>query len=90
LRRREISRGEAGEILAAFDRLPIETVPTSVPLPAAFQVAEELDHTIYDSLYVALAVAEDCAVVTIDRKFHSAVLASSALSAYGRWVEDEL
>src|SRR5437899_588006 len=78
VRRGEISRGEADEILAAFDNLAIEVIPTKVLLPAAFQVAVALDRSVYDSLYVALAVAQECPLITADRKFHSAVLTSSA------------
>jgi len=90
LRRGEISRGEADEILAAFDKLPIEVVPTKALLPAAFQVATALDRSVYDSLYIALAVAEECSLVTADRKLHSAVPTSAALAAHMLWVEDEL
>ncbi len=37
-------------------------------LPAASDIARELGHPIYDCLYLALAVAEDGEVVTIDRR----------------------
>jgi predicted nucleic acid-binding protein len=88
-RRGEISRGEADEILAAFDNLPLEIVPTKLLLPAAFEIAMTLDRTVYDSVYVALAVAQECSLFTADRKFHSAVL-TSPLAAHVRWVGDEL
>lgn len=90
VRKGEISRGEADEILASFDGLPIEFVPTKVLLSAAFQVAVTLGRSVYDSLYVALAVAQECSLITADRKFHSAVLTSRALAPHMRWVEDEL
>ncbi len=89
MRRGDISRAQAGEILAAFDAMPIEIVPSKVLLPAAFQVAAALDRSVYDCLYVALAVMQKCPVFTADRKFHAAVLKSTAFTAHLRWIEDE-
>jgi predicted nucleic acid-binding protein len=52
-------------------------------------LAVELDRTMYDSLYLALAVAAECALVTADAKLHAAV-AASPLAAHVQWVEDEI
>jgi predicted nucleic acid-binding protein len=87
VRRGEITRAEAGEILGAFTSLPLEIRPSSALLPAALELAIEFDRSVYDSLYLALAVAEECALVTADAKFH-AVLAVSPLAAYIHWVEE--
>jgi predicted nucleic acid-binding protein len=89
IRRAELTRDEAREILRAFVALPLELRPSSILLSAAFELAGELDRSVYDSLYLALAVAEECAVVTADAKFHS-VLAASSLANHVRWVEEEL
>lgn len=89
MRRREITRREAEEILAAFDALPLEVYPSRVLLQAAFELATATDRTVYDSLYVALAVAQDCAVVTADRKLWSAVEASP-LADHVHWIEDDV
>jgi predicted nucleic acid-binding protein len=37
-----------------------------------YQLAFELDHGIYDCLYLALAIREDCTLLTADRKFWNA------------------
>ncbi|SRR5581483_1240579 len=87
VRRAEITSVEAGEILHAFGALPLELSPSSALLAPAFELAVRLDRSVYDSLYLALAVAEECAMVTADAKFHS-VLAASALAKHVRWVED--
>lgn len=87
LRRGEITRSNADEILDTFKTLPLE-IRASMPLPAAaFELAVEFDRTVYDSLYLALALVEDCALVTADAKFHSA-LAASRLASHVRWIED--
>jgi predicted nucleic acid-binding protein len=41
-------------------------------LVASYQLAFELKHGIYDCLYLALAIREDCSVLTADRKFWNA------------------
>lgn len=89
VRRTDITREQADKILAAFDNLPLEVHPTSVLLPAAFDLAVALDRSFYDSLYLALAVAEDCGLITADAKFHSA-LKTSSLGGRVHWVEDEI
>jgi len=87
-RRREISQSEADEILGVFKKLPIEVVPSQVLLEDGFQMAVRLDCSVYDSLYLAVALYQDCPLVTADRKFHSAV-AASPFASHVRWVEDE-
>jgi predicted nucleic acid-binding protein len=87
IRRAEITAVEAGEILRAFEALPLELRPSSALLTPAFQLAVALDRSVYDSLYLAVAVAEECEMVTADAKFH-AVLAASPLARHVRWVED--
>jgi predicted nucleic acid-binding protein len=87
VRRREIARAEAAEILDAFVAVPFEIRPSTVLLAAAFEIAAELDRTVYDSLHLALAVAEDCMLVTADAKFHAVVRASPAAS-HIHWVEN--
>ena len=89
VRRAEITRTEGAEILRAFGALPLELRPSSALLAAAFELAVALDRSVYDSLYLAVAVAEECAMVTADTKFHS-VVAASSLASHVRWVEDEI
>lgn len=89
VRRNEIAREEAEEILAAFDAVALEIYPSRVLLHAAFQLADAFNRSVYDSLYLALAVAQDCALITADRKFHS-VLTATPLAGHIRWIEEEL
>lgn len=87
VRRREITRDEASEVLSAFESIGVEVQPSRGLLHSAFQLAIALDRTVYDSLYLALAVALDCPLITADARFHSAV-ASSALGNHILWIED--
>ena len=88
-RRDEITRENAAEILAAFQCVGLEIHPSGVLVSSAFQLAAALDRTVYDSLYLALAVAQDCQLITADKRFHSVVI-GSPLASQVRWIEDEL
>jgi predicted nucleic acid-binding protein len=89
LRRREIKENEAREIVAAFERLALEIYPSAALLPAALELAVGLHRSVYDSIYLALAIAQSCPLITADHKFRSVVIASPFGTHIG-WVEDEL
>lgn len=88
VRRAEVTHVEAGEILSAFAGIPLDIYPSAALLPAAFEIAVTLDQSVYDSLYLALAVAANCELVTADAKFHSAIL-ESPLGSHICWVDAE-
>jgi len=48
---------------------PVTSVAGEEILSQAFEIATRLQHPLYDCLYLALAVREDCYVVTADRRF---------------------
>jgi predicted nucleic acid-binding protein len=87
IRRGEMTRGDASEIISAMERIGIEITPSMSLLPPALDLAHALNRTVYDCLYLSLAIARDCQVVTADRKFHSAVNASRVAS-HIVWIED--
>ncbi|HEX3582063.1 MAG TPA: type II toxin-antitoxin system VapC family toxin, partial [Thermoanaerobaculia bacterium] len=70
-RRGEITDAEAREALRAFAAIPIEIRASSALLLPAFEIAAALDRSVYDSLYLALAIGEGCVMVTADARFHS-------------------
>lgn len=89
VRRQEITPEEAMEILTAFASLPIEIYPSDVLIVPALEIAVALNRTVYDSLYLALAVAVNGVLITADRGFCDAVMASP-LTRHVRWVEDDV
>ncbi len=89
LRRGEINQKEAAEVLRAFETFPLEVYPSTALLPAALELAVGLDGNVYHSLYLALAIAQSCELITADRKFH-AVVTASPFATQVRWIEDEL
>lgn len=72
-RRREITGHEAREILAAFARVPVGLVASTGLLAAAFEIAESSGRTVYDALYVALALAHGTHLVTADDRLARAL-----------------
>ena len=88
-RRGEITAREASEILETPLVLGVEILPSAGLIAAAMELAIALSHPVYDCLYLALAIAQNCPLVTADDKFRS-VVASSEYAPHIRWVEDEL
>lgn len=85
--RHEIDDDEARRILRAFQSIPFASRAAASLLPIAFEIAFGLSRTVYDCMYLALAVAEDSVVVTADRKLYD-VVAASALHRQICWVEE--
>ena len=67
---------------------PVELVPLSSLMDEALKQSLAHRITIYDSLYLALAVARDIAFVTADRKLLQKLSGDSNLMALVRWVGD--
>ncbi len=63
-----ISPEEGQEKQEIARRLPIITVPARDLDVAAFALSMKLRHSSYDCFYLALAIAEDCQLVTADRQ----------------------
>jgi hypothetical protein len=73
--------------LADFRRFPLEVHSAELLLESAWVIARETGLTVYDSLYVALAVAQTAPLVTADRRLFEA-LRGGARTAACVWVEE--
>jgi predicted nucleic acid-binding protein len=71
--RGEIEAREARDVLAALVRVPLSVVPSSTLVEAALEIALVRRRTVYDGIYVALAVARDAVLVTADDRLVEAV-----------------
>jgi predicted nucleic acid-binding protein len=80
-RRGDIGREDVAEAVDVLRAAPV-TVPVTLrqlAAPAA-RLAIDLDHPVYDCVYLALAMQANHPVVTADRRFHSTVRAHPYLS----------
>lgn len=71
--RGELGKGEAIMILKALDTVPIRVHPTAGAMEPALEIALETGRTVYDCLYVALAVALETRMVTADERLCNAL-----------------
>jgi predicted nucleic acid-binding protein len=89
VRRGDLTEDRAREIGRLVVVAPVEIHP-SVPLfEAALEIAMRTGRSVYDSLYVALAVQLDGQLVTADEKLYNA-LEVGPLGTRILWVEGEL
>jgi predicted nucleic acid-binding protein len=70
----------AHQRFAALRRAPVELTPTEPLLEPALALAIELDHPIYDCVYLALALIRGVRVVSADRRFANVVRRHAELS----------
>jgi len=87
VRRAEITRADADLILAQLPVLPVIRHPEGPILASAFDLANRTDRTVYDSLYLALAVQLGGRMVTADQRLHNS-LAGTPWASYVCWVGD--
>jgi predicted nucleic acid-binding protein len=87
--RGEIAVEDGREILRDLLLLNLEVHATTPLLESAFDIAVALGRTVYDSLYLALATALGCKLVTADQKFYNAVQVTPFASDV-HWVADPI
>jgi len=69
------SKSSARMALEALEGMRVPTVSSLVLLDLAFGIATAYDRTVYDSLYVALAVHSNAQLVTADERLANALAA---------------
>ena len=89
IRRGDLTEEQARRIAHLVAVAPLAVHPAAPLLEAALEIAVRTGRTVYDSLYVALAVQLDSRLVTADEKLYNA-LKDGPLGARILWVEDDL
>jgi predicted nucleic acid-binding protein len=70
----ELAPSEAQEIASAFvSAPPVLFWPSATLLSPALEIALRYGRTVYDSIYLAIALAEGCPVVTADTRLVQAL-----------------
>ena len=83
-RRCELSEAQTG--LAELSKYRIATIPTKSHLDFAFVIATAFDRSVYDSLYVALAVSFKSHLITADEKLANALAAQLPVKWLGAYL----
>jgi len=83
--RKEIDEAEARDLLADCLRLPLQLVPSRDLVKPALELAMATKRTVYDCLYLALAVRTKAVLVSGDRRFVNA-LAGSPFEKHIAWI----
>ena len=86
-RRGELSRADAVDILTKIIALPLVRHPQAPLLPAAFDLADRLQRTVYDCVYLALAIQLGAKMVTADLRLYNA-LQGTLEASYMCWIEN--
>jgi predicted nucleic acid-binding protein len=68
-------------------RAPVVSVSTAQLLHDALTLAIDLGHTVYDCLYLSLALREDMVLVTADKRFHAVAQRSMAYASSVKLLE---
>lgn len=84
--RRTLDEAVALNALQMLIEMPLLSVPVEVLLPSAVDLALRFERTVYDSLYLALALREQCPFVTADLRLYNAL--APALPATVRWIAE--
>jgi predicted nucleic acid-binding protein len=85
VRRGEIARQDAHRIAAALDSCPLTVFASQLLLPGALEIAFDTGRSVYDSIYVALAVALECRLATADERLANAI-AETPLARHVVWI----
>lgn len=76
----------AAELVAALPAMPVDVRPTGALLTQTLEVAMAFERSIYDAMYVALAIREECPLVTADRRLYNAL--GDSLPGRLAWIGD--
>jgi predicted nucleic acid-binding protein len=78
---------EAQENLNELSLVNFQICPSFPVMPLALETAVRVQQAVYDCVYLALAVTNQCQMVTADERFYNA-LQSDALATHLCWVVD--
>lgn len=88
VKRREITPEEGWQGFSLFiQSIPIQLDSSDTLMERAYQLGNELWHSVYDCIYLALAEKENAILVTADRKLYERVKASPYANSIA-WVEE--
>ncbi len=88
VRRKELDPDQGRQLVADLSRVAVETVATRSLLQDALALAIRAGITVYDAMYLALAVRLETAVITGDDRFVDRMTEHTLLAPHVRRVHD--
>ena len=88
VRRKELEETEARQLVTDLSQVAVETVATRGLLQDAFAVALTAGITVYDAMYLTLAVRLETEVVTGDDRFADKIAQHPLLAPHVRRLQD--
>ena len=85
VRQQRFSRADAEAAMLAMIHRAIPTVSSAKLLPEALPIAFNFGRSVYDSLYVALAVQANKQLITADERLANALAAHIPVKWLGSW-----
>ena len=79
---------EASALLADFRTLPLRITSSDELIESAFELSLRTDRTVYDCLYLALAIKSKSIMITADRRLVNA-LTDTPLDKHIVWIGDQ-
>ena len=76
VRRNLLSAADAVALFSRLEGAPVRTMPSQLYVAQALQLSSDLNHPVYDCLYLATALREEAVVVTADQRFYAATRGS--------------
>jgi predicted nucleic acid-binding protein len=71
--RGQLTRAESQQLISDFERIAVDTTPCRTLASDAHAIALITSRSVYDSMYVALALRLDTRVITADERFFRAL-----------------
>lgn len=87
IRAGEMNAEEASSVLNALMEVPLHVRLSAPLIVSALDIANRSQRTVYDSLYLSLALREKAKLVTADLRLFNAI-ESTPLAAHLAWIEN--
>ena len=87
IRRKELTAEDGQRLVVDIGRIAVETVPCRGLAEDAHALANATGRTVYDAMYLALAVRLDTRMITADDRLEAALLDEPAVAAHIQLVQ---
>jgi predicted nucleic acid-binding protein len=85
VRQQRLSQSSAEDAISALDAVQFATTPSRSLWKPAFSIAAAFDRSVYDAVYVALAVLSNAPLVTADERLANALAGRFPIRWLGSW-----